>query len=417
LRCGIYVRVSKEEADKNAHSASNQEAMLRDWATRLGFTDGDTVAYVDQNQSGGTLDRPQLGRLREDVANGYIDCILVYKLDRLSRDLDDIRALVFKEFKERNIRIYFRDLPDVDFYSANGEMVFNTIASMAHWQRKYISEVTSFNLRKLQERGHRIGRPPFGWRVMSEDPKDRGKWVRDEREMNIIRNIITLRKCGKSYTDIARHLSNMGDEYRPRKAQWWAPKVVSDIVKKYSGEGDAVRVLSAKRVVEIEEALKPYIGPLIESMYVFKINGRLPDDLFKSAHDAGYLSFLAHDGYHEWAVRQPMNEEYIYYWEKPSRVSDIIEQMRLDSGAEDFAYNILIGKRLDGSLNFDIQATYSAKVGEQVVLHSRVLSIDSRDAVKAIEEHLNVKFMMQAPDGKMQESPPFSFFGYEPGGV
>lgn len=416
LRCGIYVRVSKEEAEKNAHSASNQEALLRDWAERLGYSGEDVIAYVDANQSGGTLTRPQLGRLREDVSKGYVQCILVYKLDRLSRNLDDIRMLVFKEFKDHDIKIYFRDLPDIDFYSANGEMVFNTIASMAHWQRKYISEVTSFNLKKLKERGHMIGRPPFGWKTKSDDPKDRGEWVEDPREMEVIRYMVTLHKEGMNYSEIAEKLNNLGDEYKPRTAKWWSPKVVSDIIKRYQDD-DSMKVLSAERDLGIEGSLEPYLGELIEEIHCFKINGRLPDDLFDKANKAGYLNWLDdYQGYRGWSIRQPFNDKFIFYWEKPSKVTEIIEQMHQDAGfAPDFYYEITISKYHDGSIRFDIMVNYEGELedGKQVVFN-RALSLENSDAIQGIREGLNIKFYQEGQGGNMEETEPFAFYGYDP---
>ncbi len=50
--------------------------------------------YDDGGVSGGTLDRPALQRLVEDIGDGLVDVVVVYKIDRLSRSLADFAKLV-----------------------------------------------------------------------------------------------------------------------------------------------------------------------------------------------------------------------------------------------------------------------------------------------------------------------------------
>src|SRR5215467_11056795 len=97
VRCAIYTRKSTEEGlDQEFNSLEAQresaEAYLHS-QRHLGWkllTD----RYDDGGYSGGNLDRPGLQRLLEDIASRRVDCVLVYKVDRLSRSLLDFARLM-----------------------------------------------------------------------------------------------------------------------------------------------------------------------------------------------------------------------------------------------------------------------------------------------------------------------------------
>jgi site-specific DNA recombinase len=90
VRCAIYTRKSTEEGldqDFNSLDAQREsaEAYIRSQAAE-GWKLVPT-RYDDGGYSGGTLDRPALAALVEDIKAGKVDCVVVYKVDRLSRSL------------------------------------------------------------------------------------------------------------------------------------------------------------------------------------------------------------------------------------------------------------------------------------------------------------------------------------------
>src|SRR6202163_590294 len=97
FRCAIYTRKSSEhglEQDFNSLHAQREasEAFIKSqqgegW--RLVKT-----AYDDGGLSGGTMERPALKRLLEDIRHGLIDVVVVYKVDRLTRSLSDFAKMV-----------------------------------------------------------------------------------------------------------------------------------------------------------------------------------------------------------------------------------------------------------------------------------------------------------------------------------
>ena len=96
-RCAIYTRKSSEEGlgqDFNSLHAQREscEAFIKSQAGE-GWKLVKT-AYDDGGFSGGTMERPALQRLLEDIRSRLIDVVVVYKVDRLTRSLSDFAKLV-----------------------------------------------------------------------------------------------------------------------------------------------------------------------------------------------------------------------------------------------------------------------------------------------------------------------------------
>src|SRR5580658_3747449 len=96
-RCAVYTRKSSEEGleqDFNSLHAQREacEAFIKSQKGE-GWRLVET-AYDDGGLSGGSLERPSLQRLLTDIANGQVDIVVVYKVDRLTRSLADFVKIV-----------------------------------------------------------------------------------------------------------------------------------------------------------------------------------------------------------------------------------------------------------------------------------------------------------------------------------
>src|SRR5262245_40682327 len=80
-RAAIYVRVSTDE-----QTTKNQEPELRKWAKRLGLKVKDVNVYRDNGLSGARRDRPGLVAMLEAAHRRHFDVLLIWALDRLSRE-------------------------------------------------------------------------------------------------------------------------------------------------------------------------------------------------------------------------------------------------------------------------------------------------------------------------------------------
>ncbi|HFH7542347.1 TPA: recombinase family protein, partial [Streptococcus agalactiae] len=98
VKAGIYIRVSTEE-QKQGHSLEAQESMLKEFADKKGYEIYDV--YNDGGYSGKNFNRPEIQRLLRDLKDDKIDVILVWKVDRLSRNNTDVMSLIDTELTPR----------------------------------------------------------------------------------------------------------------------------------------------------------------------------------------------------------------------------------------------------------------------------------------------------------------------------
>ena len=97
IRCAVYTRKSSEEGlEQDFNSLDAQHAACSAYITSQASEGWSRVGsrYEDGGISGGTLQRPGLQRLLDDIRSGLIDIVVVYKVDRLTRSLLDFSKLV-----------------------------------------------------------------------------------------------------------------------------------------------------------------------------------------------------------------------------------------------------------------------------------------------------------------------------------
>ena len=96
-RCAIYTRKSVEEGlELDFNSLHTQRESAKSFIAGQQHNGWEclTEQYDDGGFSGGSLDRPALNRLLEDIKNGKIDCVVVYKVDRISRSPRDLSRIM-----------------------------------------------------------------------------------------------------------------------------------------------------------------------------------------------------------------------------------------------------------------------------------------------------------------------------------
>ncbi|MBF0627996.1 MAG: recombinase family protein [Magnetococcales bacterium] len=105
VRCAVYTRKSTDEGlDQEFNSLDSQREACLAYITSQKAEGWMPVAdrYDDPAYSGGTLNRPALQRLMGDIDAGKVDCVVTYKLDRLSRSLADFTRLM-EVFEKRSV--------------------------------------------------------------------------------------------------------------------------------------------------------------------------------------------------------------------------------------------------------------------------------------------------------------------------
>lgn len=96
--------------------------------------------YDDGGFSGGNMDRPALQRLMGDIEAGKVDCVVAYKIDRLSRSLLDF-ARMMEVFDRHNVS-FVSVTQQFNTATSMGRLMQNVLLSFAQFEREMISERT-----------------------------------------------------------------------------------------------------------------------------------------------------------------------------------------------------------------------------------------------------------------------------------
>ena len=190
VRCAIYTRKSTDEGlEREFNSLDAQREACESYIASqkhegwICLTD----AYDDGGYSGGTVERPALKRLLADLEAGQIDCVVVYKVDRLSRSLLDFARMV--EIFERNNVAFVSVTQPIHSGNSTGRLMLNVLLSFAQFEREIISERTRDKMRAARRKGKRLGGTPvLGYTVDAETRR----LVVHEAEASRVRAIFEL---------------------------------------------------------------------------------------------------------------------------------------------------------------------------------------------------------------------------------
>ena len=116
------------------------------------------------------MDRPALKRLLEDIKAGKIACVVVYKVDRLSRSLLDF-ARMMEIFDHHNVS-FVSVTQQFNTSTSMGRLILNVLLSFAQFEREMISERTSDKMSAARRKGKYVGGTPIlGYNVDREETK------------------------------------------------------------------------------------------------------------------------------------------------------------------------------------------------------------------------------------------------------
>lgn len=208
ISCAIYTRKSTSEGlDGEFTTLDNQrDAALSYIASQksLGWT-ALLNLYDDGGFTGANMDRPALRRLLDDIKAGLINCVVVYKVDRLSRSLTDFAKLL--EFFEAHNVTFVSVTQHFNTQNSMGRLTLNILLSFAQFEREMISERTKDKMAAARKKGHWVGGPP----VLGYDVDKATKTlVINRAEAALVREIFRLYVEKRSLMDVANTLNERG---------------------------------------------------------------------------------------------------------------------------------------------------------------------------------------------------------------
>src|SRR3954468_3147814 len=148
-RAALYARVSTHD-----QTTENQLIELRRYVEARGWT---AVEYLDEGISGTKERRPALARLIADARRRRFDVLVVWRLDRLGRNLKHL-VLLLEELQA--LGISFVSLAEgIDATTPAGKLQMHILAAIAEFERARIAERVRAGLARVRASGRRLGRP------------------------------------------------------------------------------------------------------------------------------------------------------------------------------------------------------------------------------------------------------------------
>ncbi len=205
-RCAVYCRVSSDERlDQSFNSLDAQREAGQAFIASQRAEGWIPVVddYEDGGFTGSNMDRPALKRLLADIERGQIDIVVVYKIDRLTRNLADFAKMV--ELFDRHGVSFSAVTQQINSATSMGRLMLNILLSFAQFEREVTGERIRDKIAASKAKGMWMGgTPPIGYDV------NQRQLVINDAEAQIVRSIWRRFVELRSTTELARELNAKG---------------------------------------------------------------------------------------------------------------------------------------------------------------------------------------------------------------
>src|SRR6202041_3057850 len=219
LRCAVYTRKSSEEGlEQEFNSLDAQREACEAYIVSQRHEGWITLAagYDDGAYSGGTMERPALQRLLEDIRARKIEIVVVYKVDRLTRSLADFAKIV--EILDAQGVSFVSVTQAFNTTSSMGRLTLNILLSFAQFEREVTGERIRDKIAASKKKGMWMGGLPS----LGYDVKDR-KLIVNETEAATVRHIFRRYVELKSVRELKEDLDCAGIVSKIRTASDGSP--------------------------------------------------------------------------------------------------------------------------------------------------------------------------------------------------
>jgi site-specific DNA recombinase len=260
MKTAIYIRVSTQEQVDEGYSISAQKHKLQAYCVAQ---DWDIVGfYIDEGISAKNTDRPELKRMNDHIKAGLIDCVLVYKLDRLTRSVLDLYKLL--EFFDK-YDCKFKSASEVyDTTNAMGRLFITIVAALAQWERENLGERVRVGLEeKVRQGKYSAHVKPFGYDLDTS----KGELTIIPEEAKIVKRIFKWYLEGKSTYKIANDLIGT-------PGAKWSDVQVYQILKNPLYKGSLRWRRNTDNYFEVDDAVPPIISKEVFDQVQFHMKTR-----------------------------------------------------------------------------------------------------------------------------------------------
>jgi site-specific DNA recombinase len=208
VRCAIYTRKSTDEgldSDFNTLDAQRESAEAYIASQRHEGWAALPQRYDDGGYTGANMERPALQRLLSDIRDGLVDCVVVYKVDRLTRSLLDFARIM--EVLDAHGVSFVSVTQQFNTTASLGRLTLNILLSFAQFEREMIAERTRDKMSAARRRGKWVGgNPVLGYDVHP----DGGALVVNQEEAERVRAIFAMYLEYGSLLPVVEELARRG---------------------------------------------------------------------------------------------------------------------------------------------------------------------------------------------------------------
>lgn len=199
---GGYIRVSTER-QVEGYSIEGQITQIEQYCQFNGYELVDI--YADRGISGKSMNRPELQRMLNDAKNGKLDCVMVYKTNRLARNTSDLLTIV-EELHRQNVE-FFSLSERMEVKNSTGKLMLQILASFSELERNTILENIYNGQHQRALEGYYQGNLPLGYNNIPDNKKE---LMINQHEANIVKYIFESYVKGHGYRKIANALNHKG---------------------------------------------------------------------------------------------------------------------------------------------------------------------------------------------------------------
>lgn len=229
MRVVGYLRVSTDRQAEEGSGLEVQQEAIEQWALSRGL---DLVGFTtDEGISGsnGVETRLGLAEALEALREGRVQGLVVYRLDRLARDLV-LQEQLLAEVWRMGCQVFSTSAAE-DAYLADDpadpsrRLIRQVLGAVSEYERAIIAlRLKAGRTRKAATGGYAGGRPPFGFKAVGKE------LVHDDDEQAVLQRVSELKELGMSLREIAAFLDREG--YPCRTAARWHPSTIARLLQR-----------------------------------------------------------------------------------------------------------------------------------------------------------------------------------------
>lgn len=250
---GLYPRVSTDDQVREGFSLDEQEKEMKKLCMYKNYQI--YKVYREEGVSAKNMNRPKFQEMIQDLKDGKINRIIVYKLDRLTRSIQDLEVIC--KFIEKYHCSLDSVSEEINTDTATGVFFIRMTTILAQLEIERTSERTKFGLKGAAKNGHFCGKAPIGYRKINKE------LVIDDLESEVVKEIFDDYVNGLSVCTITKKLNNKNALNRN-----WRTTTIDRMLSNYIYCGD---YLYGKRAKNMKPIHLEDICPAIIDKETFKM--------------------------------------------------------------------------------------------------------------------------------------------------